>query len=313
MENLMLSVNAVMPMFLIIAAGYLARYLNILSRADVPKFNKVAFRVFIPCLLFHNIYSSDLSQAIRPRLMLFAVAGVLFVFTCAILAVRRFEPIPDRKGVVAQGIFRSNFVIMGLPIAEALVGPENLGPVSVLIAVVVPLFNLLAVITLESFRGGKPNPGHMLLQIITNPFVAGSLLGILFLLLKIKLPYFISHAVQNLGSIGTPLQLFLLGAFFRFDGLKRYKKELTILTLVKLVITPAIMLSLAILLGFRGIEFVALIGIFASPTAVNSFTMAQQMEAGDAELAGDIVMSTSAFCIPTFFLWIWLFKSLGIF
>ena len=123
MENLMLSINAVMPMFLVIAAGYLARYLNILSRDDVPKFNKVAFRVFIPCLLFHNIYSSDLSQAIRPKLMVFAVLGVLFVFTCAILAVRRFEPMADRKGVVAQGIFRSNFVIMGLPIAEALVGP----------------------------------------------------------------------------------------------------------------------------------------------------------------------------------------------
>lgn len=313
MENLMLSVNAVVPMFLVIAAGYLARYLNIIRLEDVPRFNKVAFRVFIPCLLFYNVYASDLSAAIRPRLMLFAVAGVLIVYACAILAVRRFEPMADRKGVVAQGIFRSNFVIMGLPIAEALVGPENLGPISVLIAVVVPLFNLLAVITLESFRGGKPKPGHMLLQIITNPFVAGTLIGILFLLLKIRLPYFIEHAVQNLGSIGTPLQLFLLGAFFRFEGLKRYQKELTVITAVKLVITPAVMLTAAALLGFRGVEFVALIGIFAAPTAVNSFTMVQQMEAGDAELAGDIVMSTSAFCIPTFFLWIWLFKSLGIF
>ena len=309
----MLSVNAVMPMFLIIAAGYLAQHLGIIRREDVARFNKVAFRVFIPCLLFYNIYSSDLSAAIRPKLMLFAVVGVLIVYACSIFAVRKFEPTLDRKGVVAQGIFRSNFVIMGLPIAEALVGADQLGPVSVLIAVVVPLFNLLAVITLESFRGGKAKIGHMLLQIITNPFVAGSLLGILFLLLKIKLPYFIAHAVQNLGSIGTPLQLFLLGAFFRFDGLKRYKKVLTIVTTIKLLITPAIMLTLAVLLGFRGVEFVALIGIFASPTAVNSFTMVQQMEAGDAELAGDIVMSTSAFCIPTFFMWIWLFKSLGVF
>ena len=107
--------------------------------------------------------------------------------------------------------------------------------------------------------------------------------------------------------------LFRARAFFRFDGLKRYKKELTIITLVKLVITPAVMLTAAVLLGFRDVEFVALIGIFAAPTAVNSFTMVQQMEAGDAELAGDIVMSTSAFCILTFFLWIWLFKSLGVF
>ena len=309
----MLSVNAVLPMFLVIAAGYLSRSLGILSREDVPKYNKVAFRVFIPCLLFHNIYTSDLSSAVRPRVILFAVAGVMVVFTCSVLAVRKFVPEQARKGVVAQAIFRSNYVIMGLPIAEALVGSENLGPVSVLIAVVVPLFNLLAVVVLETFRGGKVHVPTLLKQIITNPFVTGTLIGIVFLLLKIRLPYFLEQGIKNLGVIGTPLQLFLLGAFFDFSGLRRYKKVLTAVTTVKLVVTPTVMLTLAALLGFRGVEFVALIGVFASPTAVNSFTMVQQMDCGDAELAGDLVMSTSAFCMFTFFLWIWLFKSLGVF
>ena len=133
------------------------------------------------------------------------------------------------------------------------------------------------------------------------------------LLLKIRLPSVVESAVSSLGAVATPLQLFLLGAFIRFDGLRRYQKPLAVVTIIKLFLTPAVMLFLAYMLGFRGVEFVALIGVFASPTAVNSFTMVQQMDCGDAELAGDIVIATSAVSVVSFFIWIWMFKSLGVF
>ena len=152
----------------------------------------------------------------------------------------------------------------------------------------------------------------VLVQILKNPLIIGSALGILALLLKITLPGFLVSAVKGIGSAATPLQLFLLGAFFRFDGLRQYRRELTTVTLGKLVVVPAALLSAAALLGFRGVEFVSLLGIFASPTAINSFTMAQQM-GGDEELAGDIVIVTSAASAFTFCGWIFLFKSLGIF
>ncbi len=313
MDHFLLSVNAVVPMFLLIAAGMLAKKMHVLTKEDVPRFNKIAFQVFVPCLLFYNVYTSDLSSAVRPKLILFAVCGVMLVFGAAIFAVRHFEPHQERKGVIAQGIFRSNYVIMGLPIAEVLVGQENLGPISVLIAVVVPLFNLLAVVTLESFRGGRVKTGAVLLVVARNPFVISSVLGILFLLLKLRLPALAEQCIRTLGSIGTPLQLFLLGAFFDFSGLKRYRKALAIVTLVKLFVTPGVMLGAAAALGFRNVEFVSLIGVFASPTAVNSFTMVQQMRCGDEELAGDIVVCTSACSLFSFFAWIMIFKSFGIF
>ena len=312
MEELRLSANAVLPVFLMMAAGYLARGLGVLERGDVGKMNRVAFRVFLPCLLFYNVYCSDLSSAVNPKLIVYAVLGVLTVFAVAYVVVKRLEPVNERRGVVMQGIFRSNYVILGLPIAQALLGEHELGPVSVLIAIVVPLFNVLAVFVLERFRGGNVKPHEVLVQVLKNPLVVSSALGILALLLGIKLPHILEKAVSGLGSIATPLQLFLLGAFFRFAGLGRYVKALTAVTTVKLIVTPAIFLSLAAALGFRGVEFVALLGIFASPTAVNSFTMAQQM-GGDAELAGDIVVSTSVFSAITMFGWIFLFKTLGVF
>ncbi len=312
MEELRLSANAVLPVFLMMAAGYLARCLGVLERGDVGKMNRVAFRVFLPCLLFYNVYRSDLSSAVNGTLIAYAVLGVLTVFAAAYIVVLRLEPLNERRGVVMQGIFRSNYVILGLPIAQALLGDHELGPVSVLIAIVVPMFNVLAVFVLERFRGGNVKPGEIAVQVLKNPLVVSSALGIAVLLLGIRLPPILEKTVSGLGTIATPLQLFLLGAFFRFEGLGRYARALTAVTTVKLVVTPAIFLSLAAVLGFRGVEFVALLGIFASPTAVNSFTMAQQM-GGDAELAGDIVVSTSVFSALTMFGWIFLFKTLGIF
>lgn len=313
MENLLLSVNAVLPMFLQLAAGFVSQRLGVLRREDVPRFNKVAFRVFVPCLLFYNVYESDLSAAVVPKLILFAVCGVLLVCALSVWGVTRFEPLPERRGVISQAIFRSNYVIMGLPIAQALVGSDNLGAVSVLIAIIVPLFNFLAVTVLEGFRGEKVRAGTILLEIAKNPLVVSSVLGILFQLLHIRLPGPVEQSVAALGGIGTSLQLFLLGAFFRFEGLKRYVRPLVTVTAIKLVLIPAVLLGTAAVLGFRGVEFVALFGIFASPTAVNSFTMVQQMHCGDEELAGDLVVSTSAFCMLSFFLWILVFKSLGLF
>lgn len=312
MENLMISANAVLPMCLVMALGYGTRRLGWLRREDISTINKIAFRIFLPCLLYYNIYCSDLSGSFDPLLMTYAVGGVLLTFGLALGYTLLTEKLPERRGVLIQGMFRSNYVIMGIPVATALLGADQLGTVSILIAVIVPLFNMLAVVVLEVFRGQKPKPLHILGQIAKNPLVIGSVLGILTLVAGIRLPHILEQTIQSVSAIASPLQLFLLGAFFQFSGLKTYRRELVTVSIAKLIVSPGLFLGLGALLGFRGVAFVSLIGIFASPTAVNSFTMAQQM-GGDAELAGDIVVTTSAASILTMFLWIFLFKSLGMF
>lgn len=312
MENLMISANAVLPMCLVMALGYGTRRLGWLRREEISTINKIAFRIFLPCLLYYNIYCSDLSGSFDPMLMAYAVGGVLLTFGLALGYTLLTEKLPERRGVLIQGMFRSNYVIMGIPVATALLGADQLGTVSILIAVIVPLFNMLAVVVLEVFRGQKPKPLHILGQIAKNPLVIGSVLGILTLAAGIRLPHILEQTIQSVSAIASPLQLFLLGAFFQFSGLKTYSRELVTVSIAKLIVSPGLFLGLGALLGFRGVAFVSLIGIFASPTAVNSFTMAQQM-GGDAELAGDIVVTTSAASILTLFLWIFLFKFLGMF
>ena len=310
--NFLVCLNAVLPIFVIMALGYAARCSKVISRDDVPKLNKLAFRFFMPLLMFYSIYESDLSSSLKPALIGYACLGVLGAYGLSLLYVLLTEKEPERRGVMIQGIYRSNFVIIGLPIAKALVGESQLGTVAVLLAIVIPLFNVLAVVTLEVFNGEKVPVGTIILDILKNPLILGSLAGILALVLKLKLPAFVITVLKDMSDATTPLMLFLLGAFFQFGGIRRYSADLVKVCIGRLLVIPAIFLTGAYYLGFRGVDFVALIGVFGSATAVSSFTMAQQM-GGDAELAGDIVVVTSAACSFTLFGWAFLFKSLGVF
>lgn len=310
MESFTICLNAVLPIFLLMAVGYAARCFHLLDRADVAKINKIVFRAFMPAMVFYNIYSSDLSSAVRGSLLAYAVLGVLAEFLISSGYALLFVKDSHRRGVVIQGLFRSNFVIIGLPIAESLVDGD-LGPVAMLLAAVVPLYNVLAVITLAIFNGQKPEWKKVLLDILENPLIIGSAVGIAALLAGIRLPAPLEKVVSQMSDATSPMLLFLLGAFFQFRGMRGHVRELAAVCLGRLVVFPALFLGLAAAMGFRGVELVSLLGIFASSTAIASFTMAQQM-GGDAELAGDIVVWTSALCSFTLFGWSLLFKLLAL-
>lgn len=218
----------------------------------------------------------------------------------------------DNPASKIQGMYRSNLAIIGLPLATVLVPGADMGPVAMLAAIIVPLFNVLAVITLTAFRGERLPAGRLIKMVATNPLILGSAVGLVFLGTGWRLPTALESAVHQVAAMTSPFMLFLLGAFFRFSGLRRYRRDLIEVCLVRLFLMPALLLTAAFLIGIRGVGFAGLISVFASATAIASFTMTQQM-GGDAELAGDIVVSTSALCIVTMFAWSVLFKALGAF
>ncbi|MBR3570567.1 MAG: AEC family transporter [Oscillibacter sp.] len=310
MNSFALCLRAVLPAFLIIMAGYASKRAGWVREADIPRMNKMAYRAFMPVMCFYNVYHSDVSSAVRPGLLAFSVLGVLSVYALSWLYAALFVKRRDRRGVVIQGLYRSNFLIIGLSFAEGLTGGGDLGCISVCAAAIVPLFNVLAVVTLETYNGATPDKKRLLLNIAQNPLLLGSVAGAVFLFAGISLPEPVALAVRQMGQAASPLLLFLLGAFFRFGNMRSHFRELLAVCAGCLVIVPGVMLAIAALLGFRGIEFVTLMALFASSAAGNSFTMAQQM-GGDADLAGDIVVMTSLFCSLTMFLWSLLFLRLG--
>lgn len=155
-------------------------------------------------------------------------------------------------------------------------------------------------------------PKDVLLRIAKNPLILATAAGVLCLLLKLRFPESVEKAINAMAGAASPVMLFLLGAFFHFDTLAKFAKQITAVTAFKLIINPAVFLTAGYLLGFRGMEFAALISVFASSAAVSSFTMSQQM-GGDADLAGDIVVMTSILSCFTLFFWCVLFRNLGAF
>ncbi len=311
MENLIISFNVVLPLFICIMLGYFLRRIKMFDGTALKQMNKLCFKVFLPIYLFNSVYSTNLTEAFNVKLILFAVSGLLLVFFGAMFIVPRIEKDNAKRGVMVQGIFRSNFALFGLPLATSLCGEEGIGPTSLLLGIVVPIVNVLAVVTLETFRGGKPNVKKMLKGIATNPLIIACLLGAVFNMLQIRIPSAVQKSLTDLGRVATPLSLVVLGGEFVFGKVQGYIKQLSITVAGKLVIAPLVMVTLGVLLGFRDNLLVPILIMFGAPTAVSSFTMAEQM-GGDGELAAEVVVFTSGLAILTMFLWIFILKQFGV-
>ncbi|MEG1520451.1 MAG: AEC family transporter [Clostridia bacterium] len=310
MNSFSLAFSVVFPLFLMMALGYFLRRVGLFNDGFLKQLNDLCFKVFLSTLLFVNIYDSDFSASFQPKLLAFALLSITAVFLAFMVIVPRFEKSNLRRGVVVQGIFRSNYILFGLPIAISLCGDANVGSTAILIAFVVPLLNLLSVIALEYFIGEKINYKKILVGVVTNPLIIGSVLALVFVFLKIKLPNIIIETARDVATIATPLSLIVLGGSFTFSKLKPNAKGLFFTVLGKLFVMPLCILTVAILLGFRGVELGALLAMSASPTAVSSFTMAQEVGADD-EYAAQIVVVASLFSIVSIFLWITILSQMG--
>lgn len=312
-DNFIVAVSAVVPVFCLMAIGAFVKFQQWLTDEELNHMNRMVFRVFFCCMMFYSIYTTELATSFRPKLILFGACGVLIVFTLLMIFIPRIEPDNRRRGVLVQAIFRSNFVLMGVPIVANIFGDANIAVSTMMIAVIVPIYNILAVFALETFRGGKFLLVPILKGIFKNPMILGAIAGATLLILGVEVPKPILKPIGQISAATTPVALIILGASFKLGSTQEHSNQLIGALFGRLILVPAVMLlTAAYVFDFRGIEFVTLIAIFASPCAVVSFAMAQQM-GGDADLAGNCVVFTSALSCFTIFCWILLFKTLGIF
>ncbi len=314
MDAVLFSANAVLPLFFLVATGYFIKKRSVIDNSFIEKANTFCFNVAFPALVFNNIYRSDLAAIYTPGLFLLPIGGILLAVAAAWFIVPLLIHERAQIGVVVQGIFRSNFVIFGLPLVVNIFGPEAAAPTSLLLAVVAPLFNVLAVLVLTAYQptsSEKRNLGDMLLSILKNPLIIASIAAILLSQLHLQLPLAITRAVSDLSMVATPLALIILGGQFEFEKIAANFKPLFVATFGRLVLLPGIMVTAAILLGYRGIQLAPIFGLFATPTAIVSHIMAKSM-GSDGELAGQIVLSTTLFSLLTIFLGVFLMRTLGI-
>ena len=312
-QHLIVAVKAIIPLFLLIGVGIYVRWQKMLTDAELRHVNAMVFRVFFFCMMFYNMYTTTIATALRPRLMAFTVSALFIMLMLSAVVVCTVEKDNRSRGAMLQALFRSNFVLLGLPLVENIFGQEALAVPTMMIAVVSPIYNTVSVFFLESFRGeGRFSLIKTLQTVLKNPMIVGAILGAAFMVTGITVPEPVLKPIRQIASCTSPVALIILGASFQFGTISEEKKNLLIVVLGRLVVIPALVLGTAYYMGFHGVDFVTLLCIFATPCAVASFAMAQQL-GSNAELAGNSVVLTSAFSGLTLFCWVVLFQVLGTF
>ncbi|MBQ6036495.1 MAG: AEC family transporter [Lachnospiraceae bacterium] len=311
MENLMIAVNAVVPFIVYLSFGYAARGLKLAEESFLNKLNTVAFKCFFPILMFNNFYTMDLKEGLDPGMIGFMLGFFFLTIVGLFLIVPRVSKENPRRGVIIQAIFRRNSLLFALPLAQSVFGLTGQTLASVAVAIMVPLYNVVAVIVLEYYRGGKVTAGDLIKRILTNPLIIGALIGLVFILLKIKLPACVEKPIAAFANMTSPLALFILGGTLHFSAIGKNAKAIIAGALFNLVILPALALLLSMPFSFSQAERFVIFVVFATPPAVSSFSMAATM-GGDAELAGHLIVVETIASIVTIFLWILLLKSMAI-
>ena len=321
--------NAVLPIVLLIALGYFLRQRRFYDEKFLKTANKLGFRVALPMLLFFNVYEIDGISSINWSTVGYAVGAILVLFAVGLVAVMLFVREPKQKGVILQSAFRSNFAIIGIPLAQALGGDSTLAVVSVLSAFSIALFNVLAVISLTVFikdgENEKPSVKSIAVKIIKNPLIIAICLGLLCLVarnfisgftIKNQLPFLYS-AISTVAKMASPLMLIVLGGQFSFEAISSLKKQIAFGTLLRIVIAPVIGVGCAILFTKAGLfsfgsdDYAAFVALFGSPIAVSSAVMAAEMH-NDEQLAGQLVVWTSIGSVLTVFVGVVILKSLNL-
>lgn len=315
MNDLLFSANIIMPIFLLIMLGYALTRLKLWNESFLKIANDLCFKVLLPVLLFYNVANANIFEVFRGGLILYVCLCAILICALLFLIIPLFVKEKKSRGVMIQGIFRSNFLLFGVPLGSSIGGQMGSVLAAVVAAFYVPVINMLSVFSLYVFSDAEnKNLKAALLGIVKNPLIIGGVSGLLFSVIRnligFELPEMLNTTLINIKSIATPFAFLILGGDLKFNNLLKNIKRSSLAVLGKIVIIPAIMLPLSALLGFDKISMAILLAVFATPNAVSSYAMARNYEA-DHELAGEIITLGTLLSIVTIFIFIAISKSLG--
>ena len=314
MQDLLVCLNILAPIFILVGLGYLLKLLNITNDNFIEVGSHVLFYCMLPCSLFMNLYNADFTVVWNPLLALFVVLTHIAAVALIALIIPRFFKQREQCGVIIQGAFRGNVILLGLPLAFSMYGAAGMGTTSVVMAYSIPLYNILGVVILAIYSdetgGKKINWSEILFKVIKNPLIIGTVLALPFALLHIQLPQFATTVISGVGGIASTFGLIILGAQMKFSSIRQNRASIATAVGIKLVIFPLVSLALAVICGFNKTELGAIFILTAAPMSISSFIMASSMS-HEGELAGQMVVISTAFSMLTMLVGLYALKLLG--
>lgn len=312
MENLLFCLNATLPVFLVMVAGYLLRYFGLLDPHFVKTLNAFNYKITLPMLLFRDISQADFSQVWDTGYVLFCFIATLISITVSWIGTRLFLKDVSLHGEFIQGAYRSSAAVLGIALIQNIYGDSSIAPLMIIGSV--PLYNAAAVVVL-SFNGAHAqgmDPAAVkrtAKDILASPIILSIFLGIVFSLLPFSLPVIVTKTVNNFAVLASPLALIGLGA--GFEGKKAISciKPTITCSVIKLLVWPAVFMPLAVWMGFSPQKLIALLIMLGAPTTVSCYIMAKNLQ-HEGALTSSVVVSTTFFSSVTLTFWLFVLRSL---
>ena len=290
----MFSLNATLPVFLVMVIGWALGQKGFLPKQFCTVADKLVFKVTLPVMLFCDMATLDLAHSFDAKFVLFCFAVTAIAIVVIWVLARRLLKDKTLVGEFVQASYRSSAAILGVAFIQNIYGTSGMAPLMILGSV--PLFNIFAVIilTVESpQQHGKVTPSKLL-----------------YGLLPFGLPTLAQKTLTSLSSLTTPLALLSIGA--SFEGAKAIKKLAPTLVAAccKLMVLTTIFIPIAVKLGFRDQQLIALLIMLGSPTTPSSYVMAKNM-GHEGVLTASCVAATTLFSALSLTFWIFVLRSGG--
>lgn len=314
MENLIFSLNATIPVFLLMVLGYILKLLKVVDEPFVKTLNKFNFQITLPVLLFRDIAESDFYSVWDTSYVLYCFLVTLFCIVVIWVLTAIFFKDKAQMGEFIQASFRSSAAVLGIAFIQNIYGNAGMAPL--MIIGTVPLYNVAAVLVLSFTKPGSSGPDkssitNSIKGILTNPIIIGILLGMIVSISEISFPVIVSKTISNISSLATPLALIGLGAGFEGKKALKQMKPTIFCTITKLLILPLLFLPLAMWMGFRDEKMVAILIMLGSPTTVSCYIMAKNM-GHEGTLTSSVVVATTFLSSITITFWLFMLRCLGL-
>ena len=314
MGNFLFSLNATMPVFLVMVLGWFLMQIKLFNKNFLSVADKYVFKVALPVLLFRDIATTNLKEGFQLHFVLFCMAATTIMFLGIWGLASLFIKDKSMVGAFTQAAARGSAAVLGIAFVENIYGDSGMAPLMIVSAV--PLFNIYSVIILtfcsqdNQAENRKENIKKAFFNVLKNPIIIGIALGVPFSLFNIQLPVILSKTIANVAGTATPIALLVVGANFEGSRAIAKLKPTLAASIIKLLVIPAVFFPLAVLMGFRGSELVAILVMLGSPTTVTCYIMAKNM-GNDAELSSSIVVMATLLSSVTLTFWIFLLKTLS--
>jgi len=310
MNIVSLAFKAVFPLLCFMLLGYFLKFKKILTKDSAEGINSLVFRIILPLSVAESIYSAGTDSLFSVKTVALVVFSSLIMYVVLFNLVWPREPDNSIKPVMVQGMHKANYTLLSIPIAASFYG-DDIGMTAILIMFITPVVNICSTHCFEKAIGGSTDFLCLLKKVLMNPLVLSSIIGILLKLSGLVVSELImSKVVTKISSMATPLAMITLGFSFDFSRLGHFKKKLSLVCIVKLLVMPVLILSVAVLIGIRNANLIAVLIFSGGPAAVNSYSTAVAM-GGNGELAGQIVVVSSALSIFSLFMWLCILGGMG--